>query len=90
MNNGIPGIAIHSHTRFQNINHPVIVNNTLAGNGPDEDVPGDDDATGISIFSAVDPIVQTTVTNLLACDVGLASAIHDHASGEGGPYQGLR
>jgi hypothetical protein len=63
MNNGLPGVAIHSHTPFQNVNHNVIVNNTLAGNGPDEDVPGDEATTGIAIFSAVDPIPQTTVAN---------------------------
>jgi parallel beta-helix repeat protein len=64
MDNGIPGIAIHSHTPFQNIDHNVIVKNTLAGNGPDaEDVPGDDAPTGISIFSAVDPIPHTVVAD---------------------------
>jgi hypothetical protein len=59
--NGIPGVAIHSHTPFQNVNDNVIVKNRLAGNGPDEDVPGDDQPTGISVFSAVDPIPRTTV-----------------------------
>ena len=63
MGNGLPGVAIHSHTPFQNVNHNIVVNNTLAGNGPDDDVPGDDDTTGISIFSAVDPIPHTTVAN---------------------------
>jgi hypothetical protein len=61
--NGIPGVAIHSHTPFQNVDHNVIVKNRLAGNGPDEDVPGDDQPTGISIFSAVDPIPHTIVAN---------------------------
>jgi hypothetical protein len=63
MNNGIPGIAIHSHTPFQNVNHNIIVNNMLAANGPDEDIPGDDDTTGIGIVSAVDPIPHTTVAH---------------------------
>jgi parallel beta-helix repeat protein len=61
--NGIPGVAVHSHTPFQNVDHNIIVNNTLAGNGPDEDVPGDDDTTGISIFSAVDPIPHATIAD---------------------------
>ena len=63
MDNGLPGVAIHSHTPFQNVNDNTIVNNTLAGNGPDDDVAGDDDATGITVFSAVDPIPHTTVAN---------------------------
>jgi hypothetical protein len=61
--NGLPGVAIHSHTPFQNITDNVVVNNRLAGNGPDDDVPGDDGATGISVFSAVVPIPHTTVAN---------------------------
>ncbi|MDX6658266.1 MAG: hypothetical protein QOH62_3059 [Solirubrobacteraceae bacterium] len=61
MGNGIPGVAIHSHTPFQNINHNIVVKNRLAGNGPDDDVPGDDQPTGISVFSAVDPIPETIV-----------------------------
>jgi hypothetical protein len=63
MGNGLPGVAIHSHTPFQDINDNVVVNNRLADNGPDEDLPGDDEPTGISVFSAVDPIPHTTVAN---------------------------
>ncbi len=58
--NGLPGVAIHSHTPFQNANDNVIAYNTLSGNGPDDDastvLP-----TGISVFSAVDPIPHTTI-----------------------------
>jgi parallel beta-helix repeat protein len=61
MHNGLPGVAIHSHTPFQNIEDNVVVNNTVAADGPDEDIPGDDGPTGISILSAVDPIRQVTV-----------------------------
>ena len=56
-NNGLPGIAIHSHTAFQNVNDNVIVNNTLAGNGVDDDlaslVPEADAPTGISVMADV-------------------------------------
>jgi parallel beta-helix repeat protein len=55
-NNGLPGVAIHSHTAFQNANDNVIVNNTLTGNGPDDDIPGDDAATGITVFADVTTI----------------------------------
>jgi parallel beta-helix repeat protein len=61
MHNGLPGVAIHSHTPFQNIEDNVVVNNTVAANGADDDLPGDDGPTGISILSAVDPIDHVTV-----------------------------
>lgn len=35
MHNGLPGVAIHSHTPFQNIEDNVVVKNTVAANGPD-------------------------------------------------------
>jgi hypothetical protein len=58
--NGLPGVAIHSHTPGQNVDSNVIVYNSLSGNGPDDDansvLP-----TGISVFSAVDPIPNTTI-----------------------------
>jgi parallel beta-helix repeat protein len=55
--NGLPGIAIHSHTAFQNVNDNVIVNNRIAGNGPDDDLeeldPSADGPTGISVMADV-------------------------------------
>jgi nitrous oxidase accessory protein NosD len=58
--NGLPGVAIHSHTPFQTADDNVVAYNSLSGNGPDDDantvLP-----TGISVFSAVDPIPHTTV-----------------------------
>lgn len=67
MYNGLPGVAIHSHTPFQKVTGNVVVNNTLAFNGPDEDVPGDEAPTGISVFSAdfagAGAIGHTTVAN---------------------------
>jgi parallel beta-helix repeat protein len=59
--NGLPGVAIHSHTPFQNIEDNVVANNTLAANGADDDIPGDEGPTGISVLSAVDPIGHITV-----------------------------
>jgi parallel beta-helix repeat protein len=61
MHNGLPGVAIHSHTPFQNVEDNVVVNNTIAANGADDDIPGDDGPTGISILSAFDPIRHVTV-----------------------------
>jgi hypothetical protein len=46
---------------FQNLNGNVVVNNALSSNGPDDDVPGDDGPTGITVFSAVVPIPHTVL-----------------------------
>jgi parallel beta-helix repeat protein len=62
MHNGLPGVAVHSHTPFQNIEGNVVVNNTVSANGSDDDIPGDEGPTGISVLSAVDPIGQITVS----------------------------
>lgn len=59
-NNGLPGVALHSHSPFQNLNGNVITNNTLSGNGPDDDA-GTINPTGITVWSAVVPIANTTV-----------------------------
>ena len=58
--NGLPGVAIHSHTPGQRIDDNVIADNSLSGNGPDDDA-NTVDPTGISVFSAVDPIPHVTV-----------------------------
>jgi hypothetical protein len=52
---------IHSHTPFQYVNDNVLVNNTLAGNGIDDDNPVDDAPTALSVFSAVIPIAHTVI-----------------------------
>jgi hypothetical protein len=61
-NNGLPGVAIHSHTPNQYVNDNVVEDNTLSGNGPDDDA-ATEFKTGISVFSAVIPIPHTTITN---------------------------
>jgi hypothetical protein len=33
--NGLPGVALHSHTPNQNLNHNVITGNRISGNGAD-------------------------------------------------------
>jgi hypothetical protein len=61
-NNGLPCVAIHSHTPFQYVNDNVIAYNTLSGNGPDGDAATVDPA-GITVFSAVVPIQHTTIAH---------------------------
>jgi len=71
MNNGLPGVAIHSHFALQNVEGNVVVNNTLSGNGGDDDAetPG---GAGVVVFADVthnpipflppaSPIAHTTV-----------------------------
>jgi hypothetical protein len=44
------------------VDNNVITNNTLSGNGIDDDNPIDDAPTGISVFSAVIPIPNTVIS----------------------------
>jgi parallel beta-helix repeat protein len=46
--NGLPGVTLHSHAEDQNVNDHVIANNTIYGNGPDEE-SGSDEKAGIAI-----------------------------------------
>jgi len=48
--NGLPGVALHSHTVFQKLTDHMIAGNTISGNGPDSD-PGTTVPTGIDVFS---------------------------------------
>ncbi len=63
--NGLPGVAIHSHSPFQNVNGNVITNNVISGNGKDPDA-GSTGPTGISVFAAVatgaTPIKSETIS----------------------------
>jgi parallel beta-helix repeat protein len=63
--NGMPGVALHSHAPFQNLNDNMIVGNQLSSNGPDSD-PGTSVPTGIAIFSntagGAPPITGTVIT----------------------------
>jgi len=61
-NNGLPGLAVHSHSPFQNVNNNVFLSNTVSNNGPDDDA-GTGAPAGIVVWSAVVPILNTTVMN---------------------------
>ncbi|WP_038037640.1 right-handed parallel beta-helix repeat-containing protein [Thermorudis peleae] len=64
--NGLPGIALHSHTPFQNLNGNVIVQNALNSNGPDSDAATGHPA-GIVLFSdtaqGAAPVTNVTVAS---------------------------
>ncbi len=52
--NGLPGVAMHSHAPRQNLNDNVIVGNYIAGNGADTDDTATPGPTGINIASGRD------------------------------------
>jgi parallel beta-helix repeat protein len=54
INNGLPGVAMHSHAPFQNLNDNAIVGNYIAGNGADTDDTATPGPTGINIASGRD------------------------------------
>ena len=67
--NGLPGIALHSHNRHQNLNGNIIKGNTLGRNalGGPSGHPGDGDAgvthtVGILVWSWVTPLTGTVVS----------------------------
>ena len=55
IDNGLPGVAMHSHAPNQNLNDNVIVGNYIAGNGPDTADTATPGPTGINIASGRDP-----------------------------------
>ncbi len=52
--NGLPGVAMHSHAPNQNLNDNAIVGNYIAGNGADTDDTATPGPTGINISSGRD------------------------------------
>lgn len=49
--NGLPGVALHSHTPGQNLNDNTITQNYISGNGGDSTVETDPVPTGISLLA---------------------------------------
>ena len=60
-NNGLPGVALHSHTPGQNLNNNSIIANEISGNHADTDDAATPGPTGINIFG-VSPIFGTTIS----------------------------
>jgi parallel beta-helix repeat protein len=52
--NGLPGVAMHSHAPGQNLNDNAIVGNDIAGNGADTDDTATPGPTGINVASGRD------------------------------------
>ncbi len=72
-NNGMPGVALHSHTPNQNLSDNVIADNYIAGNHADSGDAATPGPTGINVFgvSAADGTVisQNRIENE---DIGIA------------------
>jgi hypothetical protein len=60
-NNGLPGVAMHSHTPDQNLNDNLIVGNRISGNGADTEDAATQGPTGINVFG-VSPITGTVIS----------------------------
>jgi Right handed beta helix region len=60
-NNGLPGVAMHSHTPGQNLDDNLIVGNRISGNGADTDDAATPGPTGINVFG-VSPITGTIIS----------------------------
>ena len=76
--NGLPGVALHSHTVFQKLTDHLIAGNTISGNGPDSD-PGTTVPTGIDVFSdstgGAAPITGVVITGNTIKGEGIDIAI---------------
>jgi parallel beta-helix repeat protein len=60
-NNGLPGVAMHSHTPNQNLNDNVIIGNHISGNHADTEDAATPGPTGINVFG-VSPVTGTVIS----------------------------
>jgi len=62
--NGLPGVAMHSHTTGQLLNDNLILDNTISGNGPDSS-NGSNVPTGINLSAASDATGTVIAGNMI-------------------------
>ena len=76
--NGLPGVAMHSHTPHQNLNDNVIIGNFIAGNHQDTEDAATPGSTGINVFG-VSPIKGTIISQNVIKDEDVQIAINTPA-----------
>jgi len=74
-NNGLPGVALHSHTPGQNLNNNSIIANEISGNHADTDDAATPGPTGINIFG-VSPVLGTTISQNIIKDEAVDVAVN--------------
>jgi len=60
-NNGLPGVAMHSHTSGQNLNDNLIIGNHISGNHADTEDAATPGPTGINVFG-ISPVTGTVIS----------------------------
>jgi hypothetical protein len=76
--NGLPGVALHSHTPNQNLNDNVIIGNRISGNSADTDDAATAGPTGINVFG-ISPITGTVISQNVIFDEAIDIATHTPA-----------
>jgi parallel beta-helix repeat protein len=81
-NNGLPGVAMHSHTPNQNLNNNVIVGNTISGNGADTDDTVTPGPTGINVNNGFggSPVAGTVISQNIITNEAVDIAVRTRAS----------
>jgi parallel beta-helix repeat protein len=94
-NNGLPGVALHSHVTGQDLNGNVISGNLITGNHADTADAATPGSTGINIFG-VSPILGTVIAdNSISKEsndiaVNTAGLVDVHVNGLSGSNAGIR
>jgi parallel beta-helix repeat protein len=76
--NGLPGVAMHSHTPGQNLDDNVIIANLISGNGADTEDAATPGTTGINVFG-VSSITGTLITGNVINDEAVDMATNTPA-----------
>jgi parallel beta-helix repeat protein len=77
--NGLPGVALHSHTPGQNLNNNSIIANYISGNHADTDDAATPGPTGINVFG-VSPVRGTTISQNIIKDEAVDVAVNTPAA----------
>jgi parallel beta-helix repeat protein len=76
--NGLPGVAMHSHAPGQNLDDNTIVGNYIAGNGADTEDAATPGKTGINVFG-VSPTEGTIISQNVIKDEAVQIAVNTPA-----------